>query len=265
MHLLVSGYSETLLLVEVGREGSMRVIERSTVPRNLSFLAQAGEKDRIYAVQELPEERGAVHVLSLEPVRSVDSRRAGVASCHLAVSPDRSWLAAANYIDGTVDLYALDKDGSITDRHWRAAHRGSGPDKVRQERAHAHGATFSRESDVLYVCDLGIDTVMRYTVPDDGSSDGTLSGSPVIRTRPGDGPRHLVFNRDHSRGYVVNELSNTVDVYAPAGQRGGFSLIQSVSTLPAGFSEESTAAEIGLHPSGRYLYASNRGHDSIAV
>jgi len=197
----------------------------------------------------------------------------GANPCHIAIASEPGHLVASNYTGGTVALVQLGPRGELTKQAFYAEHVGSSIHPTRQQEPHPHGAAFSPDGRFVYVCDLGTDQIVRYVVAGSTSVDperaghnshaGTsleLSGS--VSVAPGSGPRHLAFSRD-GRGYLVNELSNTVMVYDYDG--GELRLTQTITTLPSGFSGESTAAEIQFHPNGRFLYASNRGSDSIAV
>ena len=136
---------------------------------------------------------------------------------------------------------------------------GSGPNKPRQDGPHAHGVYFDKANKHLFMPDLGLDQVFVY--PFDAATSKLGEALPSLTTTPGSGPRHMAFSADEKNAYVINELDNTVLTTRYAG--GKFTPLATVPTLPADFSEKSTTAEIEVHPNGKFVYGSNRGHNSI--
>jgi 6-phosphogluconolactonase len=137
----------------------------------------------------------------------------------------------------------------------------TGPNSKRQDRSHAHWIATSENNQFAYVADLGLDNVLVYKFD---ATKGTLTPDALAEFKPGTGPRHIAFSRDRKYMYVLGELASTVTVFASDGPEK-FRSVQSVPMLPAGFSGRNDAAEIEIHPSGKFLYASNRGHDSIVA
>ncbi len=229
---------------------------------NPSWLSYSGETNILYAVEEV--QQGKLHVYrvddagSAERLQTVASR--GASPCHLALSPDGRFLAVANYMGGNIALYALDKQGLTLGEAQVIQHQGSGPNKDRQEAAHAHWVGWSKRMDYLYVVDLGIDKIMAY--PFDSSSGELAAGFVAFQAEPGSGPRHMLFHPEKNAAYIVNELNNTL-VYATINERGMLSAVSTLSLLPEDFSGHSQAAHIAIH--NNVIYVSNRGHDSIAV
>jgi 6-phosphogluconolactonase len=185
----------------------------------------------------------------------------GKGACHLAVDPTGRTVAVANYGDGRISTVTLDARGVPQKTMSVITHTGSGPNKTRQEGPHAHGVYFNRAGTRLYVPDLGLDRV--FIFPFDPATSKLGEALPPLMTAPGAGPRHLAFTADETQVHVVNELDNTV-LTATLGD-GGFKPSDAISTLPAGYAGQNTTAEIELSPDGRFIYVSNRGHDSIAV
>lgn len=179
--------------------------------------------------------------------------------CHLSVDAAGRWLAVAAYGSGTVALYPLDDAGAIGAATSVVQHTGRGPHPTRQEGPHAHAAVFTPDGAELLVPDLGLDEVKRYRVSDDGH----LTPLPPIRLAPGSGPRHLVLAQDGQVAFILNELSSSIAV--AIREAGYWSVSHSVPCVPDADPAQTIAAAIRLAPSGRFLYASNRGHDSIAV
>jgi 6-phosphogluconolactonase len=155
------------------------------------------------------------------------------------------------------------KEGRLGDASAFVQHHAAGLDKERQEQPHAHAVAMSSDNRFALVADLGLDQVFAYPF---NSVNGTLEQDPhITKTNAGAGPRHLVFNSEGTLLYVINELQSSVTTYAYDAASGGLRELNTSSTLPDGFSGRSSAAEIALHPSGKFLYASTRGPDSIAV
>ncbi len=176
--------------------------------------------------------------------------------CYLSLDKTGKFLFVANYTSGTVVVFPILPDGTLGEH--TALVKDSGP--------HAHWVEPDASNRSIYVADLGLDQVMSY--PFDPAK-GTLRDRPSIfraATQPGTGPRHAILSRDGQLEfiYVLGELTSTVTFFGP-GPRAGWYLLQTVSALPSGYSSRNDAAEIALYPGGRWLYTSNRGHDSIAV
>lgn len=185
----------------------------------------------------------------------------GRGACHLAIDASGRTVAVANYADGIISTLRLDERGVPRETISVITNRGSGPHPQRQKGPHAHGVYFDQANRHLYVPDLGLDKVLVY--PFDAATSRLGDAMAPLVTAPGAGPRHLAFSADESHAYVINELDNTVLV--ARHDQGRLSALRTIATLPAGFSGANTTAEIELSPDGRFLYASNRGHDSIVV
>lgn len=184
----------------------------------------------------------------------------GQGPCHLAIDASGSTLAVANYSDGATTTISLGEDGSLGKVVDAIITPGSGP-TGRQKGPHAHGVYFDKANAFLLMPDLGIDKVLVFKF--DAKSSKIEAVDPLT-TKPGAGPRHLAFSPDEKHVYVINELDNTI-LTASYDGKGGFAEIQTVPTLPADFTEKNTTAEVEVHPNGKFVYGSNRGHDSIAV
>jgi 6-phosphogluconolactonase len=182
--------------------------------------------------------------------------------CHLAFDKTGKYLFAANYTSGDVTVFPILPDGKLGAPTANVKDQGAlGPNKERQEGPHAHWVGASSDNRFLYVSDLGLDRVLIYNFD---ASKGTLSpGSATIAPSPGTGPRHVAFSQNHKFAYVLGEMSSAVTVFSMDGRTP--QLIQEISALPKEFSGRKEAAEIALDPSGKWLFTSNRGHDSIAV
>eukprot|EP00053_Salpingoeca_punica_P015048 m.137656 g.137656 ORF g.137656 m.137656 type:complete len:392 (+) comp16607_c0_seq1:38-1213(+) len=302
MEVLIGSYGIALHAAEFdaanGTLRKHRAVTVDTVP-SPSFAVLRSDKRVCYAVGESGE--GSVHALAVEPgpavvthhtgdtataaFRPIDKLRllnsvpsGGADPCHITISPDGKVLAVANYTGGTVFLHRLnEQDGSIGERvallqHTHATH----VDAARQEAAHPHAVVWApRHGDqtsstvhLLVVPDLGADRVYLYDVDTAAGSVRPHLEQPWFEVTPqGSGPRHIEFSHDAQHAYIINEMGNTVTVVAYDARVGSMHALQTVSTLPASLPADlfSNTAEIAISADGKTVYASNRGHDSIAV
>lgn len=183
---------------------------------------------------------------------------------HLVAEVSGRMLISANYGSGTVTAWPLHPDGSLGPRSALAQHIGSSVNPERQKEPHAHGVTLSPDQRFLFVPDLGIDKVMIYAI-DPATATFAPHTQASVAVPPGSGPRHLAFSPDANHAYVINEMGGTISVFAYEATAGRLTLMETVPTLPEDFDGANKTAEIVVHPSGRYVYGSNRGHDSIAA
>lgn len=241
--------------------------------RNPSFLALHPGGKFLYAVNEVGMDKGkpagaitayafdrekpALLELNSEPTQ-------GTSPCHLAVDASASTVVAANYSSGNAAVFPLAPDGLLRPAAQVLQHEGKGPNKGRQEAPHAHGVTFSPANDHVFITDLGIDRVVGYRF-DAKSSRAERSDAATAAVAAGSGARHFVFHPDGKTGYAVNEMDGTVTTFAWDAAKGVLQAKHVTPGLPPDFSGKNGAAEIAVHPSGKFLYSSNRGHDSIAV
>jgi 6-phosphogluconolactonase len=183
--------------------------------------------------------------------------------CYLSFDKTGKYLFVANYTSGTIAVFPILSDGRLGERTALVKDQGPmGPNKERQDGPHAHWIEVYPGNRFVYVADLGMDHVLIYNF---NPATGTLAHSPLSATlSPGAGPRHVAFGRGSPFLYALGELQSTVTVFAPEG-RDGFVNVQQISTLPKGFSGRNDAAEIAVHPNGKFLYTSNRGEDTIAI
>jgi 6-phosphogluconolactonase len=188
----------------------------------------------------------------------------GGAPCHLTVDRRGKHVLTVNYGGGSVCVLPLSEDGRLGKPTAFIQHEGKSVDPGRQEAPHAHSVDLDAANRFALVADLGLDKVLIYRFD---SEKGTLTANDPasVTLAAGAGPRHLAVHPGGRNVYVINELNSTVIALALDPDRGRLSEFQTLSALPAGFTGRSWAAEIQVHPTGRFLYCSNRGHDSIAV
>ncbi len=233
---------------------------------NPSFLALSPGQEFLYAASESAAMAAAfatdLGAGTLRPLQAPQSS-GGVAPCHLAVDPTGHALVVANYHTGIVAAIPLQPDGTLGAPHV-IPHSGHSVDPVRQTSPHVHCVNLSPDGRFVLVCDLGLDRIFSYRL-DAARALLAPAATPFAATAPGTGPRHLAFGAGGRHVYAITEMGNTVVAcdYDPA--TGALTPRQSLPTLPPDFKGASSGAEIQVHPNGRFLYASNRGHDSIAV
>ncbi len=184
--------------------------------------------------------------------------------CHLSFDNTGKYLFVANYSSGSIAVFPILADGRLGEHTAAVQHHGSGPNKQRQEGPHAHWIAASPDNRFVLVADLGLDEIVSYRFD---AAKGTLTPNdpPFAKLAPGAGPRHGAFSRDGKFLYVVSELNSTVTTFAYDPGNGTLKDFQVVSTLPKGFQGRNDDAEIAIHPDGKWLFASNRGHDTVAV
>ncbi len=237
-----------------------------------SFLAIDRARRLVFAVNETSsfndQPTGAVSAFSADPATGrltlINQQPShGKSPCHVVLDPTGKFLLVANYSSGTVAVFPVAADGHLGAASSVIQHAGHGPDAQRQKDAHAHCVTFDPAGRFVFVCDLGIDRVVAYQLDAAGKLTAVESAGATLK--PGSGPRHLVFGVDGKFAYVFNELSASVTAFSYDATTGRMTETQTLSSLPADFTGDKSGAEIEVHPNGKWLYASNRGHNSIAL
>jgi 6-phosphogluconolactonase len=237
-----------------------------------SFVTVASNYKYLYAVNELSEfdgkKSGAVTSYSLDPksgkltqLNQVPS--GGADPCYVSFDQTGRYLLVANYTGGSVSVFPVASNGRIGAASAFVQHTGSGPNKERQEGPHAHYIATSADNRFVFVVDLGLDEVVVYRF-DPAKGSLTPNDPSFAKLAPGAGPRHMAFHPNGKFAYVLNEVNSTVTAFAYDSKNGSFSVLQKLSTIPKDFTAHNDTAEIVVHPSGKFLYASNRGRDSIA-
>jgi len=240
---------------------------------NPSFLAIDPTGNLLYAVNELEkykgEASGSVSAFAIDKksgklslLNQVSSR--GLDPCYVSLDQSGRYVLVANYGSGSVAAFPLLKDGSLGEAASFVQHSGTGPDRERQEGPHAHWVGVTPDNHFAMAVDLGIDEVLVYRLND---KNGSLSANDpaFVKLEPGSGPRHLDFHPNSRFVYVISELQSKINVFSYDAQRGALQPMQSIATIPKEFSGTNYPAEIRVHPNGKFLFASNRGHDSVAV
>jgi 6-phosphogluconolactonase len=252
--------------------GKLTSIGLAAQTKNPSFLAVHPNHRFLYAVNELRtyngEKSGAVSAFAIDRATGKLTLLNEVASkgadpCYITIDKTGKYVLVANYTGGSVAVFPLLEDGRLGVASAFVQHTGHGTNPQRQEGPHAHSIDLSPDNRFAMVDDLGLDETLSYKFD---ATKGTLASDPAAaKADPGAGPRHFAFHPNGKLAYVVNEMQSTVTAFDYDAASGGLHPLQTISTLPKSFTTENTAAEIEVHPSGKFLYASNRGHNSIAV
>ena len=244
---------------------------------NPSFLATDPQHRFLYAVTERGSDPKVTGALSDQTVSSYSINpqtgaltflnkvsSAGGMPCHLVMDRAAKMLFVADYGSGRVVSYALNPDGSIGAQTGLGQDTGSSVNPRRQEGPHVHSTVLSPDHRFLFTPDLGLDQIKIYRI-DPAKETFAPNDPPSVSVTPGLGPRHFAFGRGAKFAYAICEMGSSVVVFSYDREKGSLQPIQTVSTLPSDFTGQSTAAEIEVDKTGRYLYASNRGSDSITV
>jgi 6-phosphogluconolactonase len=261
------GKSRGIYSVTLDRStGALGAPEVAAEAPNPTFLALSPDRRFLYAVCANSAWASSFRVDSAAFRLSVVQQAAagaGPTPCHISVDASGRIALAANYHLGLAAAIPLDADGMLgTPRV--VAHSGKGPHPSRQTQSHVHSTYFTPDGRFAIVCDLGLDRIFTYRIDREAVA---LSPAvpPFVASAPGAGPRHLAFGRGGERVYAINELDSTVTDYAFEASSGSLHPGRSVSVLPAGYTGDATAAEVVVHPNGRFVYGSGRGPDTIAV
>lgn len=270
----VAGKAEGIYVYQFdAATGALTPVSKATGIVNPSFLTIDSQQRYLYAVSEVQKSgeqpgggvsayaidstTGALTFLNQQSTRGTDP-------CHLSVDKTGKYLLVANYSSGSLAMYPILEDGQLGAMSDFVQHEGSSIDPQRQQGPHAHSIMIDATNRYAFSPDLGMDKVMIYQLD---LTNGKLipNEQPFVPVKPGSGPRHFDFHPSRPYAYVINELGSTVTAFAYDQAQGKLSEIQSISTLPADFTGRSHTADVHVHPSGKFLYGSNRGHDSIAI
>ncbi len=249
------------------KTGSLSNPELAASASDPTFIEIHPNAKFLYSVTE--RNPGVVSSFAIDPetkkLRLINSSKScGKGPCHISISADGRVLLVANYGSGSVASIPINKDGSLAEAATAIQHTGSSINPKRQEGPHAHSINLSPDNRFAYVADLGLDKIMVYKLD---SESGKLlpNDPPEIKIKAGAGPRHLSFSPNGRFAYLINELDETIVAFIYESKNGNLSEIQTISTLPEDFKGASYCAEVRIHPNGKFLYGSNRGHDSIVT
>jgi len=249
-------------------DGGLTPLQVEQIP-NPSYLALDPSLQHLYSVNEMTDggvsafsinqANGTLSFVNMQPTNGQDTT-------HLSVQPSGQYLFAASYTSGNFQVFRINSDGSIGDMtdNFQDVGNGTGPNPARQEAPHAHQILTDFDGNHVFGVDLGADKVNVWNLD---PSTGVLNPNtvPYAAIASGSGPRHMAFHPDRQHAYVLSELVSAVTVFTYDPVRAVFIWQQTISALPPDFTGSNTAAEIRIHPSGRFLYTTNRGHNSVAI
>jgi 6-phosphogluconolactonase len=244
--------------------GKISAVTLAAKVENPTYLTISSDNKFLYSVAKKGD-LGGVTALAVDgktgSLKALNQQYSeGAPPCHVSIDRNKRFLLAANYHKGTIEAYTLNSEtGTIDPAPVTVQHVGSGPDK-RQEKAHAHFAGFTPDEKYVVAVDLGIDQVITYELTEEG-----LKKANSLSVAPGSGPRHLAFHPNGKIAYLITEFSSEVIVLQYNAENGQFTPIQRVATIPEDFTENNQGSAIHLSGDGRFVYAANRGHNSIAV
>ncbi len=255
--------------------GKLATPELVAETKNPSFLAVHPTEKFLYAVGEVNSTQGqpagAVNAYALEAITGKltplnQQTSGGTGPCHVSVDATGKCVLVANYGSGSIAALPVQTDGSLGTAATTIQHTGSSVNPKRQAGPHAHFITPSPDNRFALTCDLGLDKVLVYQL-DAATAQLPTNNPPDAVVPHGGGPRHLAFHPNGRFVYVINEMALTITTFSYDAKQGALFEAQNVSTVPADYAstEKDSTAEIAVHPSGKFVYGSNRGHNSIAV
>jgi 6-phosphogluconolactonase len=269
-----SGKSEGIYLYRLNlSSGELKHVTTTKGVKDPSFLALSPNRRFLYAVNEVEEfenkKSGALSAFAIDQktgeLQLLNQKPTlGGAPCYVVVDRTGKFVLVANYVGGNVAVLPVNSNGSLGEATDVKQFEGSSIDANRQEGPHAHCILLDHSNRFAYACDLGTDKIMSFRF-DSRRGNLTPTGTPWVQLKPGAGPRHLTFHPRGNYAYVINELHATITAFTHHRTSGNLIEVQTVPTLPQDFSAANTSADIHISSDGRFLYCSNRGHDSIAT
>ncbi len=254
--------------------GALQFAGKATGIDNPSYLAIHPQKPFLYAVNEVGDfggqSSGAVTALAIDPQTGEltylnQQASHGAAPCYLCVDQTGQYVLAANYGGGSVAMLPIQADGRLGEASDFIQHEGSSVNPQRQAGPHAHSINIDPANRYAFAADLGLDKVLIYQLDLEQGKLRPNSAQPWAQVEAGAGPRHFAFHPSRQYAYLINEIASTMTVFAYDETQGTLREVQTISTLPEGFTARSHCADVHLAPSGKFVYGSNRGHDSIAI
>ncbi len=265
--------SKGIYLSRMTDEGKLAPAELVAETANPTFLAAHPNGKFLYSIGEVSKfgdkKAGSVSAYAIDrstgKLTLLNSQSSGgTGPCHIDVDRAGKVVVVANYGGGSVQALPIKKDGSLGDPGTFIQHEGSSVNKGRQEGPHGHAIVIDPSQRFAVACDLGLDKVLVYKL-NAGKARLTPNEPPFATVAPGSGPRHIAFRPDGKFAYVINEMLCTMTAFAWDSRRGTLKEIQTVSTVPGAVEKGFSTAEVYVHPSGKFVYGSNRGHHSIVA
>jgi 6-phosphogluconolactonase len=253
------------------KTGQLTFVESVTGIANPSFLALDESRHRLYAVSETQtfqaQTGGSVDAFTIEPARGTlthinQQPTHGTDPCYLSIDATGTCLLVVNYTSGSISVFPVQANGEIAEANQVIQHHGRSIRDDRQASPHTHTIVLDASGQYALVTDLGMDKIFSYKLDTQAHK---LILQHETEDTPGSGPRHIAFHPSERYVYVIHELNSTITAFAYDASRASLSPLQTVSTLPSDFAGDNLGAEIAILPSGKFLYGSNRGDNSIVV
>jgi 6-phosphogluconolactonase len=266
------GGSKGIYRFELGDGGTLTPAGVIEGVANPSFVAISGAGETLYAACETADfqgkKTGSVAAFSIKDGQAAKLLNAqssgGAGPCHVSVTRDGRYVFVANYGGGSVSMLPVKPDGSLGEPVKTIQHEGSSVNPQRQKGPHAHSINLAPDERFVFAADLGLDKILVYRFD---AAKGTLDPNdpPFAKTPAGGGPRHFAFHPSGRFAFVCNEMTSSVSSYRYDAKAGTLTELTTLSTLPRDFTGGNSTAEVQVSPDGKFLYVSNRGHDSIAI
>lgn len=252
-------------------DGSLESVGNSGGIKNPSFLAISPNNNYLYSVSEVSDFKGqrsgGISSFSvnrktgqLTPLNQQSTK--GQGPCYVTVDDSGKWVLSANYSSGNVCVFPVNDDGSLAPASDVQQHEGSSVNERRQKGPHAHCIVLSPDNRYVFSADLGADEIKCYQFD---RENGKLISQPSVKAAPGAGPRHFTFHPNGKLAFLILELNSTITSYTYNAENGKLNEVETVPSLPSEYEGGNSCADIHVHPNGKFVYGSNRGHDSIVI
>ena len=252
-------------------QGKLKELQAVTEGTSPGFMALSPDRQMLYSIYgkgTLADGNGSVMAFKIDKITGLltkvnEQSAGGKGPAHISVDPKGRFAYVSNYGDGTLSVLPINKDGSLASASDFIKHSGSSIVVGRQEGPHIHSAIPSADGRFIYVSDLGIDKIMIYKVDEKGKL--SPADVPFSISTPGSGPRHFTIHPNGKFAYSAEEISSTVASFHVNKKNGALTPLERLNMPPKGFSERNSAADIHFSPDANFLYASNRGHESLVI
>ena len=265
----VDGKADGIYLMDKKSDGSLEMVKTVAEIVNPSYVKISKDRKNLYAVSELgPNEGDSGYIYAFKINEDFSLTELGklstgaFAPCHINIDHSDNFVFVSNYVGGVVMEYKRNEDGSLTQTDKLEINKINPSENTGD--SHAHAVTIPASNKYIYVSDLGNDKIWIYNF-DEHTGQLTPNQQPFAKVSKGAGPRHFAFTANQKFAYSINELNSSVTAFSYDSASGGLINIQTISTLPEGYDGDNNCAEIAVHPNGKFLYASNRGHNSIVA
>ncbi len=253
------------------QKGALKELQTVTEGSSPGFLAFSPNKDFLYSIYgkgTLEDGNGAVMSFKIDPftgfLKKVNEQSVGgKGAAHISIDPKGRFAYTANYGDASVTVFPINSDGTLAKASDYVKHTGSSINPQRQTRPYPHSSIPSADGKFLYVSDLGTDRIVIYEVLNGGKLKP--AAVPFVQVPAGSGPRHFKIHQNGKFAYSVDELSNTIVAFKVNKKTGALTIIERLSMLPEGYSEVTYASDVHFSPDQKFIYATNRGHESLVI